>query len=110
MDKVLRSERIGTNSVMNTDHPVVLQLKRTSRTYIVYAVSNGIAGLVDMPLTDIEVNLSDSDGNSMMIIGAVRRALRRGGHADLIDAFTEEAASGDYDNVLRTAMKYVDVS
>jgi hypothetical protein len=59
----------------------------------------------------VEVELSGQDGNAMSIIGAVRRALRRDGapQSDL-DTFTEEAMSGDYDNALRTAMTWVDVS
>lgn len=56
---------------------------------------------------DVEVTLND--GNAMMIIGAVSRALRKAGHADAVDVFREEAISGDYDNVLSTAMKYVEV-
>ena len=58
----------------------------------------------------IEVNLVGEDGNAFFIIGRVRLALRRAGvDEEEIEAFTEEATSGDYDNVIRTAMKYVDV-
>ncbi len=60
---------------------------------------------------DVEVQLSGEDGNAFVIIGRCRQAMRR---ADLpaaeIQAFTDEAKSGDYDNVLRTAMKWFDVS
>lgn len=57
---------------------------------------------------EIEVDLSDGDGNAFFIISRVRRALRRGGVApDEIAQFTKEAKSGDYDNVLRTCMKWV---
>lgn len=63
-----------------------------------------------MALTDIEVQLTGKDGNAFAIMGAVTQALKRGGRRDLVDKFTEEATSGDYDNLLQTAMKYVEVS
>lgn len=54
--------------------------------------------------------LSGEDGNAFMIIGRVRTALRRAGaSADELEAFQSEAMSGDYDNVLQTAMKWVEV-
>ncbi len=55
------------------------------------------------------VQLSGSDGNAFTIIGKVGSALRRSGHADKVDQFMKEAMSGDYDNVIATAMKYVEV-
>ena len=59
---------------------------------------------------DIEVKLAGEDGNAFFIIGRVRQALRRGGvDEEVVAAFTEESTSGDYDNVIRTAMKYVEV-
>lgn len=59
----------------------------------------------------IQVQLTGTDGNAFAIIGAVRNALRRGGaSAEDVTAFQQEAMSGDYDNVLQTAMRYVDVS
>lgn len=60
---------------------------------------------------EIEVRLSGTDGNAIMVIGAVSRALRRGGVPDAeVSAFTVEAMSGDYDNVIQTAMRWVNVS
>ncbi len=60
---------------------------------------------------DISVKLTGTDGNAFSIIGAVRRALREAGvERDEIDTFRKEATSGDYDNVLATAMRWVDVS
>lgn len=60
---------------------------------------------------EIEVQLTGTDGNAMAIIGTVRSVLRAGGvPADQIKAFSDEAMSGDYDNVLRTAMSWVTVS
>jgi hypothetical protein len=56
------------------------------------------------------VKLVGEDGNAFAIIGACQRALRRAGcSAAHIDAFRKEAMSGDYDNVLQTAMKYCEV-
>lgn len=60
---------------------------------------------------DIEVQLTGQDGNAFGIIGSVSKALRRGGVDKAeIDEFTNQAMSGDYDNVLRTAMEWVTVS
>ena len=59
---------------------------------------------------DIEVQLTGTDGNAMSIIAKVRKALRRGGASEEeAKQFCEEAMSGDYDNVLQTAMKWVNV-
>ena len=55
------------------------------------------------------VQLSGEDGNAMMIIGRVRRALKQAGLMDEAEVFTAEAMAGDYDGVLRAAMKYCDV-
>ena len=60
---------------------------------------------------DIQVKLSGEDGNAMSIIARVRQALRRGKVSFLEQkAFVDEATSGDYDNVLVTAMRWVDVT
>ena len=60
---------------------------------------------------DIEVNLSENDGNSFMILGRVRRALRKAGVSDEeIAEFSEDAMSGDYDHLLQTCMKWVEVT
>jgi len=62
-----------------------------------------------MPKTDIVVELLGENGNAFFIIGKVAKALKRGGHADLVDEFKKEATSGDYDHLLQTAMEYVEV-
>ena len=62
-----------------------------------------------MPKTDVVVKLVGEDGNAFAIIGKVRKALERGGHADLVEPFTKEAESGDYGHLLQTAMEYVEV-
>ncbi len=63
----------------------------------------------ETPITDIRVRLVGEDGNAFAIIGRVRSALRRGGRADLIEVFTHEAMAGDYDHVIQTCLRYVDI-
>lgn len=59
----------------------------------------------------IEVQLPGQDGNAMSIIGSVTKALRSEGvSAEERSAFTTEAMSGDYNNVIQTAMRWVSVS
>lgn len=60
---------------------------------------------------EVQVRLSGEDGNAFFIIGRVRQALRQAGVSqEELDAFKEEAEAGDYDNVLRTVMRWVIVS
>ncbi len=60
---------------------------------------------------DIGVQLTGEDGNAFAIMGAVTKALSRAGvERDEIDQFRSEAMSGDYDHLLQTCMKWVDVS
>jgi len=60
---------------------------------------------------NVEVKLVGEDGNAYAIMGRVSRALRE---ADVpqaeIDLYLEESMSGDYDNLLRTAVKWVAVA
>lgn len=66
---------------------------------------------MDVKYPEVHVQLSGQDGNAFGIIGSVQKALRRHGvSADEIAAFQAEATSGDYDNVIQTAMRWVDVS
>lgn len=59
---------------------------------------------------DVEVQLSGQDGNAFSIIGRTRGALRAGGAtSDQLKEFADEAMSGDYDHVLQTVMKWVNV-
>ena len=55
------------------------------------------------------VKLIGEDGNVFNILGRVKSALREAGMDTEADAFLKEATSGDYQNVLRCAMKYCDV-
>ena len=50
-----------------------------------------------------------SDGNAFALIGKVSRCLKENGLKDQVEAFQKEAMSGDYNNVLRTCLKYVDI-
>jgi len=59
---------------------------------------------------NITVQLVGSDGNAFAVLGKVRQALRRAKvAAEEIEAFMKEAMSGDYDNLLATCMKWVNV-
>ena len=59
---------------------------------------------------DVEVTLTGQDGNAFAIMGTVSKALRRHGVTrDEVDEYVEESMSGDYNNLLRTAMKWVTV-
>jgi hypothetical protein len=60
---------------------------------------------------DITVELVGTDGNAMMLIGTVRRALRRARvPAEEITEFTKQATSGDYDTVLATIQEWVEIA
>lgn len=66
---------------------------------------------MDIKYPDIKVQLSGENGNAYAIIGAVAKALRRAAiPTKEITEFKTEALSGDYDHLLQTAMKWVDVS
>jgi hypothetical protein len=61
------------------------------------------------PLTNAVVQLTDRDGNAYAILGRIRRAILESDHPELVQAFMEEATSGDYDHLLATCFKYVTV-
>ena len=57
------------------------------------------------------VQLTGEDGNAFAIIGRVCKALREAGATPAeTAAFTAEATSGDYDALLATCLRWVDVS
>lgn len=59
----------------------------------------------------VHVKLVGEDGNAMAIMARVGDALRKAGVPQTeIDEYYAESMSGDYDNVLRTAVKWVSVS
>ncbi len=58
---------------------------------------------------DITVELTGHDGNAFAVLGRCRRAAREAGLSeDEIAAFMAEAAAGDYDHLLQTAMHWFD--
>lgn len=60
---------------------------------------------------NIHVQLTGSNGNAFSVIGACLKAARSAKLKPAeLDAFTKEAQSGDYDNLLQTCMKWFDVS
>lgn len=62
-------------------------------------------------VTGIEVKLLGTDGNAFALMGRVRSAMVRARvEQEVIDAFMEEATSGDYNHLLATCMKYVEVT
>ena len=60
------------------------------------------------PITNIKLKLVGEDGNAFFIMGRARQALRRNGRADLIEQFTKDCTSGDYNHLLATCMRYFD--
>ena len=62
-----------------------------------------------MPLTNVRVRLIGKNGNCYVILAVVKDALIKAGHPDLAKRYVEEATKGDYDNLLRVTMEYVEV-
>ena len=57
------------------------------------------------------VRLTGKDGNAYNIMGLCMRAARKAGWTKAqIDAVMDEMQSGDYNNLLATAMKHFDVT
>jgi len=61
------------------------------------------------PLTNAVVVLTGTDSNAFAILGRVQRAILESDHPELEDQFFEEATAGDYDHLLQTCLRYVDV-
>ena len=60
---------------------------------------------------NVKVKLTGTDGNAFAIIGKCKEALRRAKVSpEEQQAFIKEATSGDYNNLLCTCMKWVDVA
>jgi hypothetical protein len=59
---------------------------------------------------DIDVQLTGTDGNAFALMGKVSKGILDSGgtKADVV-AFQNEAMSGDYDDLLRTCMAWVNV-
>jgi hypothetical protein len=59
----------------------------------------------------VKVQLVGEDGNAFAILGKVKSAMRKANVPQAeIDKFMDEAMTGDYDHLLQTAMKWVNVS
>ena len=58
-----------------------------------------------------KVNLTRVDGNAFAILGAVKQALRKAGATKEEQAeFMREATSGDYNALLQTVMRWVEIA
>jgi hypothetical protein len=62
-----------------------------------------------IPLTNAVVQLTGESGNAFAILCRVHRAILCSNHPELAEAFMHEATDGDYDHLLSTCMRYVDV-
>jgi hypothetical protein len=59
---------------------------------------------------EVVVRLIGEDGNAFAILGNVRKTMRRARiDKSEIEAFTAEATSGNYDELLATVMRWVEV-
>lgn len=59
---------------------------------------------------DVTVQLVGEDGNAFFIMGRVTYALRKAGASQKeIAEYMRESTSGDYNHLLQTAMKWVDL-
>ena len=60
---------------------------------------------------NVEVELTNQDGNAFAILARVRRALRKNKVLPReIKQFVKEATAGDYDNLLQTIFQWVNVN
>jgi hypothetical protein len=58
---------------------------------------------------EVFVQLTGEDGNAFRILGATEKALRKGGVPEKeVKEYMTDAMSGDYDNLLRVTMDWVD--
>jgi hypothetical protein len=64
-----------------------------------------------MPICeDVTVKLVGEDGNAFFILGRVSKEMKRNKvPKDVINDFMKESMEGDYNHLLRTCMKYVNV-
>ena len=65
----------------------------------------------DIKYPNITVELVGNDGNAFAILGTVKRSLKKANvPQEEIDKFMTEATSGNYDYLLATCMRWVDVT
>ena len=55
------------------------------------------------------VKLVGEDGNAFIILAKVNKALKRAGMEKEAKEFMEESTKGDYNHLLQTAHKYVEI-
>jgi hypothetical protein len=67
--------------------------------------------MIELPkYPGVKVQLSGEESNALAIMGAVSAALRQAGVPDEeITLFLEESTSGNFEDLLVTVMKWVDV-
>lgn len=59
---------------------------------------------------EITVMLTGHDGNAFAVLGRCREAAKEAGLTDAeISAFVDEAIAGDYDHLLRTAIRWFEI-
>jgi len=59
---------------------------------------------------EVQVELLGCDGNAYAILGATKKAMRKAGVPQAeIDGYLEDAMGGDYNHLLATTMRYVEV-
>lgn len=60
---------------------------------------------------EVEVQLSGNDGNAYAIMASVKKALvKAGATPEEVNQYLTESMGGDYDNLLRVAMDWVEVA
>lgn len=64
----------------------------------------------EVKFPDVTVQLVGRDGNAFAVLGAAKRALAKAGHRDMVDEYLTEAMSDDYDHLLATTMRWMNVS
>lgn len=65
---------------------------------------------MDVRYPDVSVKLIGENGNAFAILNSVTKALKRAGvSVEEIAQFKSEAMSGDYNNLLRVCMDWVEV-
>ena len=56
----------------------------------------------------MKYDLVGVDGNAWAVMGYVGRALKNEGLGNMVDEYQKKAMSGDYDNLLRVSLEYLD--
>lgn len=59
---------------------------------------------------DVEVQLTGKDGNAFAVLARTKAAIRKKHGNEAAEKFQDEAVKGDYDDLLGTCMKYVNVA